>query len=150
GKSRMGAGGQRRRPAGGVASDVPYVVASPQLAASPLLLGHTASVPRREALILQSVVNHPWLAHDHLEELAGLEFRHSDAQRLKAVLLDPLDHGLDADSDRLRAMLVEKGHGSLLARIEQTITTPGVWGARPQAAPDDVLMTWKQLIALHR
>jgi DNA primase len=25
-----------------------------------------------------------------------------------------------------------------------------VWGARPEAAPPDVLMTWKQLIALHR
>jgi DNA primase len=25
-----------------------------------------------------------------------------------------------------------------------------VWGAQPQAARDDVLLTWKQLVALHR
>jgi DNA primase len=25
-----------------------------------------------------------------------------------------------------------------------------VWGAQPDAAPADVLLTWKQLIALHR
>ena len=25
-----------------------------------------------------------------------------------------------------------------------------MWGAQPQAARDDVLLTWKQLVALHR
>jgi len=37
----------------------------------------------------------------------------------------------------------------IAARIGKAITTPSVWGARPEAAPDDVLTTWKQLIALH-
>ena len=35
-------------------------------------------------------------------------------------------------------------------KVKRTITTPSVWGARPQAAAADVLLTWKQLIALHR
>jgi DNA primase len=161
----LGGGGERRRPAGAVSRDAPYVVASAQLVSSPLLRGHGAAVPRREALILQAVLNHPWLAHDHLEELAGLEFRHADAQRLKSVLLDILAHGLEAngleangleangleaDPQKLRAALLDHGHESLLARIEKAITTPDVWGAGPQAAGDDVLMTWKQLVALHR
>ena len=34
--------------------------------------------------------------------------------------------------------------------IERAITTLSVWGAQPQAARDDVLLTWKQLVALHR
>jgi len=38
----------------------------------------------------------------------------------------------------------------LLSRIERTITTRSVWGARPEAAAADVLLTWKQLVALHR
>jgi DNA primase len=37
-----------------------------------------------------------------------------------------------------------------MQRVEGAITTPAVWGARPGAAPDDVLQTWKQLVALHR
>ena len=61
---------------------------SRQLAASPLYRGHRTAVPRREALILQAVLNHPWLLHDHLEELASLEFRHAEAERLKAALID--------------------------------------------------------------
>src|SRR5215468_4964882 len=39
----------------------PYVVASPQLAASPILRGPRAGISRREALILQAAINHPWL-----------------------------------------------------------------------------------------
>src|SRR5262249_34035585 len=39
----------------------PYVVLSPQLAASPVHRGHRAAIPRREALILQAAINHPWL-----------------------------------------------------------------------------------------
>jgi DNA primase len=39
--------------------DGPYVVASPQLAASPIMRGHRAAMPLREALILQAAINHP-------------------------------------------------------------------------------------------
>jgi DNA primase len=107
-------------------------------------------VPRREALILQALVNHPWLAHDHLEELAQIEFRHTDAQKLRGALLDLLSHDGDTGPEALRAALAGGGFAGLLARVENGITTPSVWGAGREAAPDDVLMTWKQLVALHR
>ena len=42
------------------------------------------------------------------------------------------------------------GFADSLGRIERSITTASVWGARPEAAPSDVLLTWKQLLALHR
>jgi DNA primase len=128
----------------------PYVVASPQLASSSVLRGHRSAIPRREALILLAVANHPWLAHDHLEELAEIEFRHPDTQKLKGALLDLLAHDGEIDAERLNAQLAASGYGELLVRIQKAITTPDVWGARPEAAPDDVLMTWKQLVALHR
>ena len=38
----------------------------------------------------------------------------------------------------------------MIERIEAAITTASVWGARPDAAPEDVLVTWQQLVALHR
>ena len=154
--------------------DEPYVVASPQLTASPLHRGHRAAIPRREALILQAALNHPWLLHDRLEELAEAEFRHADARKLKAALIDVLAHrwgqessqeagqaashesgqepGKAADIDRadLVAELTRRGFGDFLVRNERAITTPSVWGARPEAAAADVLLTWKQLLALHR
>ena len=140
----------------------PYVAASPQLAAGPLHRGHRAAIPRREALILQIAINHPWLLHDHLEELAAAEFRHVDTQKLKGALIDVFAHhfaddfaadGKAARSEQavaLAAELATRGFTDLLERIQRTITTPSVWGARADAAAADVLLTWKQLVALHR
>ena len=138
----------------------PYVAASSQLAASPLYRGHRAAIPLREALILQAALNHPWLLHEHLEEFAAAEFRHVDSQKLKGALVDVFAHlaeefRQDREEDReaeraeLHAELSRRGFANVLSRIERAITTPSVWGARPGAAADDVLLTWKQLVALH-
>src|SRR5215475_13070698 len=131
-------------------ADGPYVVASPQLAASPLLRGHRAAIPRREALILQAAINHPWLLDEHLEALASIEFRHPDAEKVKAALVDIAAHEGASDSATVRAELARRGVAELVLRIERSITVPSVWGARPDAAPADVVMTWNQLFALHR
>ncbi len=163
---RRGARGQTRPTVGRFAGDERYVAASPQLATSPLHRGHRTAIPRREALILQAALNHPWLLHDRLEEFAEAEFRHADTRRLKAALIDAIAHrfaneagdgsgprfGADEEAARaeLAAELGRLGFAELLGRIERTITTPSVWGARTQAAAADVLHTWKQLLALHR
>ena len=126
------------------------MVVSQQLASSPVHRGHRTAVPRREALILQAALNYPWLLHDHLEELASLEFHHADAERLKSALIDIAAHAAAADAEAVRAELEGRGLAEAMARIDASITTPSVWGARPDAAPDDVLVTWQQLVALHR
>jgi DNA primase len=128
----------------------PYVVVSQQLAVSPVHRGHRTAVPRREALILQAALNHPWLLHDHLEELASLEFRHGDAERLKATLIDIAAHAAALDAEALRAELATRGLLEVSERIAAAITTVSVWGTRAEAAADDVLVTWAQLVALHR
>jgi len=146
------------RDAGPRLGEEPYVAASPQLAASPLHRGHRAAIPRREALILQAALNHPWLLHDHLEELAAAEFLNADTQKLKGALIDVFAHHFaedfasDGEAQRtaIAAELGKRGCGPLLERIERSITTLSVWGARPNAAQADVLLTWKQLVALHR
>jgi DNA primase len=112
--------------------------------------GHRAAIPRREALILQAVINHPWLLHEHLEELAEVEFRHADATRVKSELIDIFAHGDGPDAEAMTAELGRRGLAEVAARFARTITTSSVWGSKPEAAPDDVLMTWKQLVALHR
>jgi DNA primase len=133
-----------------LSSDEPYVVASAQLVASPVHRGHRAAIPRREALILQAVINHPWLLHEHLEGLAGVEFRHAETARMKSALIDIFAHGGAADGEAMAAELQHRELAEVAARIDKAITTPSVWGAQPDAAPEDVLTTWKQLVALHR
>ena len=128
----------------------PYLVASPQLATSAIHRGYRTTIPTREAMILQAVLNHPWLLHDHLEELAALEFRHAEAGRLKGVLIDIYAHDEGIDRPRLRAEAVARGVGDLLDRVDRAITTNSVWALAPETGPADVLSTWKQLVALHR
>ena len=130
--------------------NMPYVVVSQQLASSPVHRGFRTAVPRREALILQAALNHPWLLHDHLEELSHLEFRHSDAERLKATLIDIAAHAATLDPAALKAELFARNLSGVVERVTAAITTASVWGAREGAAPDDVLVTWSQLIGLHR
>ena len=141
-------GAPQRPPTGG--KNTPYVVVSQQLASSPLHRGHRISVPTREALILQAALNYPWLLHDHLEEFASLEFRHADAEKLKSALVDIAAHAAAADAGAVRAELEGRGLAEVMDRIGAAITTQSVWGARPDAAPEDVLVTWQQLVALHR
>ncbi|MFL6797737.1 MAG: DNA primase [Xanthobacteraceae bacterium] len=131
-------------------ADRSYVVASPQLAAGPLHRGHRVAISRREALILQAVINHPWLLHDHLEELSAIEFRHPDAANLKSAVIDIFAHDGAHDRDSIASELRQRGLAHLAERVGNAITTRSVWAAQAGAGPDDVLMTWKQLVALHR
>jgi DNA primase len=141
--------GAPQRPATG-GKNTPYVVVSQQLASSPVHRGHRTAVPKREALILQAALNYPWLLHDHLEELASLEFHHADAERLKGALIDIAAHAAAPDAEAIKAELAGRNLTEAMERIGASITTQSVWGARPDAAPEDVLVTWQQLVALHR
>lgn len=153
----QGFGGSRRGPPGLIPlPSGPYQAASPQLAASPIMRGQRSAISRREALILQSLINHPWLLHEHLEEVAALEFAHPEAHKLRAGIIAAFanDHHHSPDpgeqAEKMRADIEKGGFSQLLQRVEDGITTAAVWGAREGAARDDVLATWHQLVALHR
>ena len=126
--------------AGAAASGTPYVVASPQLAASPVHRGHRAVIPRREALILQAALNHPWLLHDHLEDLSGDRIPPSRDREAQAR---PDRHrgawGRPARRPRrprhARGARSAAGLPTQISRVEKAITTASVWGARPEAGP---------------
>jgi DNA primase len=134
----------------------PYQASSPQLALSPIMRGQRSALSRREALILQTLINHPWLLHDHLEEVAALELAHPEAHKLRAAIISAFasDHHQSPEpseqAEKMRADLEAGGFSQTLQRVERAITTGAVWGARPEAAREDVLSTWHQLVALHR
>src|SRR5947199_468427 len=115
----------------------PYQAASPQLAASPIMRGQRSAVSRREALILQCLINHPWLLHDHLEEVAALEMAHPEAHKLRAAIIAAFAHERhhspdpSAQAEKMRGELETSGFSQVLQRVDRAITTGAVWGARP-------------------
>jgi DNA primase len=152
GASRFG------RPQGGSPPGLargPYQAASAQLALSPIMRGQRSALSRREALILQTLINHPWLLHDHLEEVAALELAHPEAHKLRAGIIAAFandhHHSPDAEeqAEKMRADLERSGFSQFLQRVEGAITTGAVWGAKAHAAREDVLATWHQLVSLH-
>ena len=153
-------GGRFGRPQAGAGSPSlgrgPYQAASPQLATSPIMRGQRSALSRREALILLTLINHPWLLHDHLEEVAALELAHPEAHRLRAGIIAAFanDHHHSPEpseqAEKMRADLEAGGFSQMLQRVDRAITTGAVWGAKAHAARDDVLSTWHQLVSLHR
>jgi DNA primase len=154
---RFAAAGRPQVPAGSQTIDRgPYQAVSAQLALSPIMRGQRSAISRREALILQTLINHPWLLHDHLEEVAALELAHPEAHKLRAGIISAFagDHHQSPEpseqAEKMRADLERGGLSQILQRVDRAITTGAVWGAAPGAAPEDVLSTWRQLVSLHR
>jgi DNA primase len=158
GGGRFGAGGGKWQGITGPSAlgRGPYQAASPQLAMSPIMRGQRSAISRREALILQTLINHPWLLHDHLEEVAALELAHPEAHRLRAGIIAAFandHHHGNADGEpgeRMRADLEKGEFSQILQRVDKAITTSAVWAVRAGAAREDVLATWHQLVSLHR
>jgi DNA primase len=161
---RFGGPGRQGRGQGAAVSPAlargPYQASSPQLALSPIMRGQRSALSRREALILQSLINHPWLLHDHLEEVAALELANPEGHKLRAAIIAAFaqdhhhsahHHSPDPDlqAEKMRSDLETAGFLQICQRVERAITTVSVWGARPGAAREDVLSTWQQLVALH-
>jgi DNA primase len=122
---------------------------SARLASSQIVRGARNVLPSREALILLAVVNHPWLLETHAEELAELEFRHADGDRLRRAILDAAS-GHSLAPAALRAAIAARELGAVLARVEASITHQSDWPAREGAAQEDVSLWWTHVVSLHR
>jgi DNA primase len=123
---------------------------SARLATSQIVRGVRSSLPSREALMLLAVINHPWLLETHAEDLADIEFRHPDGDRLRRAILDAAAGHLPGTSAELRAAIAARELGTLLARVEGAITHPSDWPAREAAAGEDVNLWWTHVVSLHR
>ncbi len=88
--------------------------------------------------------------------MAALELAHPEAHKLRAGIIAAFanDHHHSPEpseqAEKMRADLEAGGFSPFLQRVERSITTGAVWGAKAHAAREDVLSTWHQLVSLHR
>ncbi len=123
---------------------------SSRLSASPIVRGSRTALPPREALILVTVINHPWLLEHHAEEFSALEFLNPDTDHLRRAVMDAAMDGAAADPEALRAAIGARGLTGVLDRVEAAITHASDWPARAGASVDDVAQWWTHVVALHR
>ena len=140
-RARMQQGGPR----GGRFKPPPLpVVASNELAA------RIEVAPAREALILRTLVNHPWLIMEAAEEIADLTFSQPGLIELRDCLLDYAAGEKALDRAVLTAHLTAQGLAKVVALVERAITHKGDKFAEPEADRLAVEAGWRHAVALHR
>ncbi len=123
---------------------------SPVLSNSHLVRGPHAAIPRREAQILAIVINHPWLLDQHAETLSMLDFRNAEGARLKDAILDIYAFDQAQDREQLISALLAKDDAERLGQSAAQVLKSALWNMDESAAPDDVKVTWTQLLALQQ
>jgi len=122
---------------------------SPRFGVSPIVRGSRSGMSPREALILLTLINHPWLMETHAEEFSELEFRHPDADLMRGAILDAAGHGA-LDAETLAAAIAARDLTGVLARVQNSLTHRSDWPARADAAAADVDRWWTHVVTLHR
>ena len=123
---------------------------SQSLAESPLVRAQPGGLPRREVLLMQTLLNHSWLIDEHMEDIAAIHFEAPALQQLRDCLLCLSSEQNALDNQGLHKQLERLGQASLLAKVKHAITHNSDWNTRPHTSRDDVLIGWRHMLALHR
>jgi DNA primase len=141
--------GARRGTYGQPRTQSPRLVVSDTLRNSRLLKPARTEASPREAVILMSLVNHPALAENRLEALAGLDFGSPGARKLFSALLDLITTAHDISGADLREKLGGRGFGPDIERMEGLLRGQGVWQILAEAAEPDAETGLRHALALH-
>jgi DNA primase len=113
------------------------------------LAGRSLPLPAREALLVQTLLNHPWLLEAHCEEVAELTLTAPPLARLRDALLELLARNITLERGELRSQLTNLGLDKVVAMAERAITHKSDKFAEPEAEAADVEVGWRHAVALH-
>lgn len=126
-----------------------HAAPSSSLLKSNLVAGVGSAPPYREALIVRTLLSHPWLIEEQAETLGRLTLTSEPLQRLKDSLLSLLALDIPLDRSGLRSQLDRQGAGQLAELVERTITHRSDKFAEPDAERGQVEAGWHHALALH-
>jgi DNA primase len=152
GRSRAGSSGYSRSAGGGRsfgAAFAPVPAASESLKRSPLVAGRTAAIPYREALLLRTLVNHPWLIEAEAEAISEITFTTAVLARLRDALLSLQAAEKTLDSTELRSQLARLSLAKVVDLVERAVTHKCDKFAEPQTGKVEVETGWRHTLALH-
>jgi DNA primase len=144
---RMGARATERTRLGGLpraATLGPAPVRSNELAERSLPL------PAREALLIATLLNQPWLLEARCEEVAELALTSPPLARLRDALLELLARNVALDRAQMRSQLTDLGLDKVVAMAERAITHRSDRFALADADAAEVESGWRHTVALHQ
>ena len=122
---------------------------SSSLLKSAVVTGETNAVPYREALLLQTLLNHPWLIEQHAEAIADMPLTSPPLTRLRDCLLSAQALDSSLDSAALRAHVAKIGAERVILLVERAVTHKCDKFAKPDTAQAEVEDGWCHALALH-
>ena len=114
------------------------------------LAGRSLPLPAREALLIRTLLNHPWLLEAHCEEVAALALTSSPLARLRDALLELLARTISLEREAVRTQLTTLGLGKVVALAEGAGTHRSDKFAEPEADAATVEEGWRHAYALHQ
>ncbi len=150
--SRSGRNGGWRGKKGNFWSDEPQP-ASDKLRQSVLVRGPKRGLPPREALVLEAVLNHPWLLEDFSEEFAELSFGHLELSGFRDAILKAqveFSGQNTLDREELGVHLRESGFGDTLERVGAAHIGIDRWVRSPEQSRKVVEESWQQMLDLYK
>jgi len=100
-------------------------------------------------LLIQTLLNHPWLLEAHCETVAELTLTAPPLARLRDALLELIAQNIALDRGELRSQLTKLGLDKVVAMAEGAITHRSDKFAEPEAEAPDVEVGWRHAVALH-
>lgn len=125
----------------------PY--ASDAVKKSAIVADQGFQLPNREALLLRTVLNHPWLLDEHAEALATLPLTSPALSRLRDELLSAQALDISLDTATLRTHLSKSTLGSVLSQVERAVSHKCDKFAEPDAGRTEVEDGWRHALAMH-
>jgi len=115
-----------------------------------LVSGGEGSIPYREALLVRTLLHHPWLAEDFAEDIAEISFSSPTAERMKSTIQSLSVTENNLDNDTLHAQLEGLRLGADVILIERVATHKSDKFAELSADRAEVEAGWRHTLALHK
>ena len=103
----------------------------------------------REALLLRTLVVHPFLIETEAEAIAGLELASPAMRRLRDALLTMLSENIPLDRDQIRSQLERLSLDKVVDLVERAITHRSDRFSEPDADAIEVESGWRHTLGLH-
>ncbi len=114
------------------------------------LAERTLPLPAREALLVVTLLNHPWLLEAQCEEVAELGLTSPPLARLRDGLLELLARSIALDRGEVRSQLTGLGLDKVVAMAERAITHRSDKFAQADTDAAGVESGWLHAVALHQ
>jgi DNA primase len=114
------------------------------------LAGRSLPLPAREALMIRTLLNHPWLLEAHCEGVAELALSSPPLARLRDALLELLARNISLEREEVRTQLTRLGLDKMVALAERAVTHRSDKFAEPEAEAFTVEEGWRHALALHQ